>query len=923
MYHALELDRSIFIMAIRKFFNPLTYIQSTLMGGSIILALTGCGSDSDKIINEQISLQLQEDASIQESIVFSDTPIVLTTVSNGNLAVAATGITYTPNAHFNGTDSATVEAGNTLYALSFIIDAVNDLPTLQQSTLNVTAADEISGQLVADDIDGDSVTFALAQSPVNGVLTLATDGNFTYVADEFTLPEDSFIVTLSDALGSADFTVALSPSFTTNADKAAYYYRSDLSHLKQASETLAPINDDIATEAAYVALAIGYASAGLTAQLDAVIENNITTQQAKSNLYRRLGVFNAEIGSNEIAAEQFELALQIYAQYLVDNGLENMSSSDALFIHGLHNNARVLEDQVLSQRIIDQLNTYTDLLGGKTKEYSRVFGGLVRSYVVQVEANIDAFLNDRSDENKQIALDSVERYTMTVRETGYQLVRRGDNQGEKYYQLAPLNNARSIGFFLTLGEIEKAKDQMAYTFSYYAVADYDAEHTYAAQDFSAVTAVEYIFPLIDVAYSSELLYEFEENLALRVAAPDSSRIDAIQSSIQDAQAIKIFRNGGTVADAIAEIEGLYVGDLREIQTKLTSNLTSRYLGETLLDLDNVDGAIAAYDRGLEILASDAYLIENTSTTSFSTGVRGCLKYVGFYQRVGETAKALNAANICNTIRTAYFGVDNQDERDVMDAHVDATSALEMVGENAATTVVIEAMNARLQDYSRSDIYQRLAQVAVLFSSNGHFTAANTAILNVVDKALTATYDVEEDKTATLTEVLQAISSAIFEDDSSLQRSAAIIQLRNNYNNSDYSVQLSNMNTHITELSDALAASVKLLSTAEFSDQYEDALEALAFARHYTAVDDIITSLNLSGEDLIISRALLAEVQALQNDFPSTNIASVDTDGDGLANFYSVQATQEEISLSDVVADTDSDGDGVADETDVSPLGEGN
>ena len=115
----------------------------------------------------------------------------------------------------------------------------------------------------------------------------------------------------------------------------------------------------------------------------------------------------------------------------------------------------------------------------------------------------------------------------------------------------------------------------------------------------------------------------------------------------------------------------------------------------------------------------------------------------------------------------------------------------------------------------------------------------------------------------------------------------------------------------------------MLSTAEFSDQYEDALESLAFARHYTAVDDIITSLNLSGEDLIISRALLAEVQALQNDFPSTNIASVDTDGDGLANFYSVQATQEEISLSDVVADTDSDGDGVADETDVSPLGEGN
>ncbi len=69
--------------------------------------------------------------------------------------------------------------------------------------------------------------------------------------------------------------------------------------------------------------------------------------------------------------------------------------------------------------------------------------------------------------------------------------------------------------------------------------------------------------------------------------------------------------------------------------------------------------------------------------------------------------------------------------------------------------------------------------------------------------------------------------------------------------------------------------------------------------------------------------MLAQVQALQNDYPSTNIASVDTDGDGLANFYSVQATAEEINASDVIADSDADGDDVEDGNDVSPLGDGN
>jgi hypothetical protein len=907
----------------QKEYNSQRPFYRNFITAVFLIALTGCGSGSDNITNEQISLQLQEDTSIQQSINFSDTPIVLTAVSNGNLAVSTLGITYTPNANFNGNDSATVEAGTTRYAFSFSISAVNDSPTLQQTSLKVTAADEISGQLIADDIDGDTVTFALTEAPENGALTLTSDGSFTYLPSELELPNTSFNVTLSDAQSSADFTVALSPSYTTNADKAAYYYRSGLSHLKQASETLVPINDDIATEDAYIALAMGYASAGLSKQLNTIIENNITTQQAKSTLYRRLGVVNAEIGSDEKAVEYFELALQIYAQYLVDNGLENITSSDASFVQGLFSDARALNNPALLQKIIDQLNTYTNVLGGKTKEYSTAFGRLITSYRFQVEDTIDVFLNDRSDENKKTALDAIQRFTLTVRETGYQTVRRGDNEGKKYYRLAPLYNADAIAYFLALGETEKAKDQLAYTFSYYGTADYDSDYSLPAQNYAAITALEYTFPLIDVAFTSELIYDFEDNIALSVATSDSFFLDDIETGVKDAKAAKIVQNGGTAAEAIAEIERLYAGDLRDIQTRLTSNLSNRHLGETLLDFGNPEAAIAAYDRGLAILSSDAYLIENTSTTSYSTGVRGCLKYVLFYQRVGETAKAENAASTCDRIRTAYFGAENQDELDVMRAHVDATSALEMVGNSAATIAVINAMNLRLQDYSRSDIYSRLAQVAVLFSSNSNFTAANESISSTAEKVLNATYKTEEEKTEALIGLLDAIAGINYQDDSSLDRSAAIIQLRNRYNNSNYAAHLLAMNTHIATLSDALAASVKLLAVAEFEEQYEDAIEALASARAYTAVADIITSLSLSGEELVISSAMLAQVQALQNDYPSTNIASVDTDGDGLANFYSVQATAEEINASDVIADSDADGDDVEDGNDVSPLGDGN
>jgi hypothetical protein len=255
-----------------------------------------------------------------------------------------------------------------------------------------------------------------------------------------------------------------------------------------------------------------------------------------------LGVVNAEIGSNEKAAEYFELALQIYAQYLVDNGLENITSSDASFVQTLFSNARALNNPALLQKIIDQLNAYTNVLGGRTKEYSTAFGRLITSYRFQVEDTIDVFINDRSDENKKTALDAIERFTLTVRETGYQTVRRGDNEGQKYYRLAPLYNVNAVAYFLVLGEIEKAKDQLAYTFSYYGAADYDADYSLPAQNYAAITALEYTFPLIDVAFTSELIYDFEDNIALSIAASDSFFIDDIESGVKDAKAAKNNKN---------------------------------------------------------------------------------------------------------------------------------------------------------------------------------------------------------------------------------------------------------------------------------------------------------------------------------------------------------------------------------------------
>jgi hypothetical protein len=67
------------------------------------------------------------------------------------------------------------------------------------------------------------------------------------------------------------------------------------------------------------------------------------------------------------------------------------------------------------------------------------------------------------------------------------------------------------------------------------------------------------------------------------------------------------------------------------------------------------------------------------------------------------------------------------------------------------------------------------------------------------------------------------------------------------------------------------------------------------------------------------QANIARAKATEDAFPSTPIASIDTDGDGMPNFFAPFATEEMIASSGLVLDVDSDNDGTNDEDDAFPL----
>ncbi|MBK9121838.1 MAG: tandem-95 repeat protein [Chloroflexi bacterium] len=170
---------------------------------------------------------------------------LVTNVTNGTLALAADGsFTYTPNAGFNGSDSFTYNASDSVLdsnvaTVTINVGAVNDAPvavddsysTNEDAALVVNVA---TGVLVNDtDVDLDTLSAVLEVGPINGILNLNTDGSFTYTPAANFNGSDTFTYRASDGTllsNVATVTITVNPvndapvavddSYSTNEDVA-------------------------------------------------------------------------------------------------------------------------------------------------------------------------------------------------------------------------------------------------------------------------------------------------------------------------------------------------------------------------------------------------------------------------------------------------------------------------------------------------------------------------------------------------------------------------------------------------------------------------------------------------------------------------------------------------------------------------------
>ncbi len=186
---------------------------------------------NDAPIASSLPYTLNQDATVD--VVPSATDVdgdaltytVLTRPTHGNLTLVGSGPTqrYAPNPGYSGTDLFTYLANDgktnsNTATVSFTVNAINHAPVA--SRLNVTSL--VTGQtpltLLAQDADGDTLTYTIVDLPSHGTVSPGTTANRTYTPQPGYTGLDSFSFQASDgkATSNKEVVTMLVVSVVTN-----------------------------------------------------------------------------------------------------------------------------------------------------------------------------------------------------------------------------------------------------------------------------------------------------------------------------------------------------------------------------------------------------------------------------------------------------------------------------------------------------------------------------------------------------------------------------------------------------------------------------------------------------------------------------------------------------------------------------------
>jgi len=667
-----------------------------------------------------------------------------------------------------------------------------------------------------------------------------------------------------------------------SALRRSYYYNSDLSHFHQAEKLVGLVSDDAINDPLMVAVVDGMAAAGLFSEAEKITQTQVYQSVYLADAWLELARSEVEFGQFAAAKPHLDEAYAALRKVLDNQQASQLTSHESLMLASIAANYRKAGYLAEATTVLNDLQQLATAVSD-TSTYGKLFVGvrniaedyLATGDLTQAAAVVDDLL-------------PVARLTPAN-------VKVRSGVSYQYFKLRVFNLREVMRLYAELGlpaEVLQVFQEIQALRSNDGLQNLTLNETW----YDASQMVETLY---SSGHSAEAL-----NLANSIPASYSNYYGASRSGVfyQNTAFMSVatweaLNNGYPAGLAVLNAHFSKVTDLVEGLTYFALNSGNPRIGLSLLNAGRLAEAVQALDEATLLLDG---LVETTDLNIYRNLIEhGYVKVAKLYVQAGDLVTASNllgkaegelhavvAAEYRNdgylSIALGYHDAGMTAARDLQfsQAFAEAQAAESLVSELEATQLY-DAIAAGL---TTSDQREGLLPAVV-----SRLVATAGTIHDPVRDAGLGTFD-----NLAKSEIHYLLAAAGY------------------YNlMKDSSSSLAALETAEQTARELLVDTTRMAQLVSVAGGYAEA----GFVDKALSLAESLPFLSSRNEAF----QAIAESFTTHDDFPGQDVASVDTDGDGLPNFWSPLVDPAAIDASGLTLDPDCDNDGIPDLADSRPL----